>query len=67
MKVKFFSATPQGPIWSRKDPVSELEKVVNSWLAENPTIKVVAIQQSAAGGSLNPVTYIVSVWYEPSA
>jgi hypothetical protein len=65
MRVKFFAETLKGPVWSRSDPVADLEKAVNAWLAENPSAKVIAVHQSAAGGSLNPAAYLVSVWYEP--
>lgn len=67
MRVKFFSTTRRGPVWSRYDPVAAIEQAVNDWLADNPTVRVTAVHQSVAGGSLNPPTFVVSVWYEPDA
>jgi hypothetical protein len=64
MKAKFFSAIPTGPVWSRIDACRDLEVQVNAWLTGNPTIRIFTVQQSAAGGSLNPPSYLVSVWYE---
>ena len=64
MRVKFFAETYRARVLPRGDPVAELEKAVNAWLAENPSVKVVAVHQSAAG-RLRRVTCIVSVWYEP--
>lgn len=64
MKAKFFSASGAGPLWKRTDVRHNLEIQVNAWLSDNPNIRIIAVQQSAAGGSLNPPSYLVSVWYE---
>ena len=42
----------------------ELEAEINTWLSQNPTIKIVDIKQSASGGSYNPSLWLISVWYE---
>ena len=42
----------------------ELETEINTWLSQNPKIKVVDIKQSASGGSYNPSLWLISVWYE---
>jgi hypothetical protein len=42
----------------------DLENEINSWLAENPNIKVVEVQQSSSGGSLAGSLWFISVWYE---
>ena len=44
--------------------VLELEKEINNWLAEHPSIKIVNIKQSASGGSLHVTKLFISVWYE---
>lgn len=41
----------------------EFEQRINSWLAENPDIDVVRIEQSACGGSWAPALWLVSVWF----
>lgn len=64
MKVKFFSASAAGPLWRQSDPRRELENEVNRWLSEHPGIQVVSVKQSAAGGSLNASSFLISIWYE---
>lgn len=67
MKVKLF--------W-KKDPVFNswgfdttsnaisLEDKINAWLREHPHIKIADIKQSTTGGSLGPMLWSISVWYE---
>jgi hypothetical protein len=43
----------------------DLENEINAWLAENPDVKIVHVQQSSNGGSLDTTKVIMSVWYEP--
>ena len=45
----------------------ELETEINTWLSQNPKIKVVDIKQSASGGSYNPSLWLILVWYEDDA
>ncbi|MFC2166399.1 hypothetical protein ACFLQZ_00360 [Acidobacteriota bacterium] len=47
--------------------VLELEKEINNWLKEHPSIKIVNIQQSSSGGSLHVTKLFISVWYEDVA
>ena len=44
----------------------EIESEINSWLQQNPGIKVVDIKQSASGGSFADSMWLISVWYEES-
>ncbi len=68
MKVKFFwkkDPVKFGPFGSNKDANAiSLENEINAWLRENPHIKVADIKQSATGGSMGPLLWIISVWYE---
>ena len=57
MKMKLF-----GKEGSKK--IFELEEEVNSWLEQNPKIKIIDIRQSASGGSLHDTKLYISVWYE---
>lgn len=60
MKIKLF-----GKENSKKGlMVLELEKEINNWLAQNPSIKIIEIKQSASGGSLHVTKLFISVWYE---
>ena len=65
MKVKLFSKND--PLRRKGKNQLDLENEINVWLEENPTIKVVDIKQSASGGSFNPPTLFISLWYEESA
>ena len=42
----------------------EFESNINTWLSENPDIKINHVEQSACGGSFNPALWLISVWYE---
>jgi hypothetical protein len=44
----------------------ELEDEVNSWLEQNPTIKVIDIKQSASGGSFARPQFFITIVYEPA-
>ena len=61
MKVKLFSK--RDSYFARRKHL-DLENEINEWLKKNPSIKVIEIKQSASGGSLEPATWFVSVWYE---
>jgi hypothetical protein len=45
----------------------ELEVEIDTWLSQNPTMKVVDIKQSAGGGYWSPSHWLISVWYEEAA
>jgi hypothetical protein len=64
MIVKMF-AKSGGYFTSLQSTVTALEREINDWLKGNPGIRMVAIKQSASGGSLEPSKVVVSVWYEP--
>ena len=67
MKVKlFWKLNPLGPR-AQFEPARVLEAEINTWLSENPRIKVVDLKQSASGGSLSPNLWFISVWYEEGA
>ena len=40
------------------------EEEINSWLREHPRIRVTEIRQAATGGSMGPMLFLISVWYE---
>lgn len=44
----------------------EIETEINTWLQQNPGIKVVDIKQSSSGGSFAESLWLISVWYEVS-
>ena len=54
MKMKLF-----GKEGSKK--IFELEEEVNTWLEQNPKIKIIDIRQSASGGSLHDTKLYISV------
>ena len=64
MKVKLF-----GRINTSKKGLNvlELENDINTWLEENPNIKIIDIKQSSNGGSMQNTKLIFSIWYEQSA
>ena len=75
MKVKVFLFQTKWKAQSRWEwsvrpnvvPTNErdVEKSINDWLAENPDIKVIHVEQSLTGGSLGNRPYaLVSIWYE---
>jgi len=40
-----------------------LEGEINIWLATQPNIKIQNITQSQSGGSFQPSTIVISIWY----
>jgi hypothetical protein len=60
MRVKLFWKNEP----TKRTSALDLETEINSWLSENPNIKVVDVQQSASGGSLAGSLWFMSVWYE---
>lgn len=44
--------------------VQRLEDELNTWLSQNPNIKIVDIKQSGSGGSMSQSLWLISVWYE---
>jgi len=64
MKMKLF-----GKINTSKKGLNvlELEDEVNTWLENNPTIKIIDIKQSSNGGSMQNTKLFFSIWYEESA
>jgi hypothetical protein len=47
--------------------VLELEGEINAWLEKNPDIKVINVEQSSNGGSMQNTKLFFSIWYEESA
>jgi hypothetical protein len=64
MKMKLF-----GKINTNKKglDVLDLENDINSWLNENPDIKIIDIKQSSNGGSMQNTKLFFSIWYEGNA
>jgi hypothetical protein len=44
--------------------VLTLEAEINTWLANNPDIKIISIKQSSNGGSMQNTKLFFSIWYE---
>jgi hypothetical protein len=42
----------------------DLEAEINSWLQQNPSIRIADIRQSASGGSFAGSLWLISIWYE---
>ena len=61
MKVKIFSLN--NPLRRKKQNQSELEDEINKWLMDNQEIEILHIKQSASGGSYNPSTWLITIWY----
>jgi len=64
MKMKLF-----GKINTDKKGLNvlELEDEINAWLENNPNIKIIDIEQSSNGGSMQNTKLFFSIWYEVSA
>lgn len=41
-----------------------LDDEINTWLTQNPNIKVVDIKQTSSGGSFSLSSVCISLWYE---
>jgi len=64
MKMKLFGIMNR----NRKEvDISNLEKEINVWLEQHPSIKIIDIKQSSNGGSWAKTKVFVSVWYEEYA
>jgi hypothetical protein len=44
-----------------------LEDQINTWLSENPHIKIVDIKQSSSSSYMSGTLWFVSVWYDEGA
>ena len=62
MKVKIFSIN--NPIRGKGKNQLAFESQINEWLAQNPKIELLRVEQSASGGSFNPSTWLITVWYK---
>ena len=67
MRVKFFMRGSGYTGSYKLEHHRELEDEVNTWLEQNPGIKVMDIKQSASGGSWVKPQFFLTVLYEPSA
>jgi hypothetical protein len=63
MKVKLF-IRDKSSFRSWRKHTQDFEDEINTWLAAHPGIRVVQIQQSSNGGSLDTTKIVISVWYE---
>jgi hypothetical protein len=64
MKMKLFGITNKK---KKEVDVSDLEKDVNAWMEQNPSIRIIDVRQSSNGGSMANTKVFISVWYEESA
>lgn len=64
MLVKFFGKSA-GYFQAADQVALEMEREVAAWLEQQADIKVITVEQSSSGGSLEPSKVWVSVWYEP--
>jgi len=53
-----------GYLASSRRFTDRFEREINGWLAEHPRIKIVEVCQSVGGGSFEPMSVAVSIWYE---
>jgi hypothetical protein len=63
MKTKLFLAK-MGYFGREGGFGSRVEREINEWLDAHPTIKIAEIVQSCSGGSFEPMTLVISVWYQ---
>jgi hypothetical protein len=63
MKMKLFGITNKK---KKEVDVSDLEKDVNAWMEQNPSIRIIDVRQSSNGGSMANTKVFISVWYEES-
>ena len=61
MKVKIFSVN--NLFRRKKQNQRVLEDEINKWLTDNQEIEILHIKQSASGGSYNPSTWLITIWY----
>jgi len=64
MKMRLFGITNKK---KKEVDVSDLEKDVNAWMEQNPSIRIIDVRQSSNGGSMANTKVFISVWYEESA
>jgi len=64
MKMRLFGITNKN---KKEVDVSDLEKEINAWMEQNPSIKIIDIRQSSNGGSMASTKVFISVWYEENA
>ncbi|OUS24477.1 hypothetical protein A9Q98_13760 [Thalassotalea sp. 42_200_T64] len=68
MEVKIFTKIlrPKVGFLPKSDTATDhgLEAEINLWLAAKADIEIQNITQSQSGGSFQPSTIVVSVWYE---
>ena len=67
MRVKLFWKNEPGKpgvIKGSFGHAEELQQEINTWLEQNPKIKLVEVKQSASGGSFAGSLWLISVWYE---
>ena len=63
MKTKIF-AISGGYFRGISKTALYLEEEINAWIKANSGIKIIDIKQSSCGGSLEPSSTIISIWYE---
>jgi hypothetical protein len=61
MKAKIFSVN--NPLRRKKQNQRVFEDEINKWLKDNQEIEILHIKQSASGGSYNPSTWLITIWY----
>ena len=70
MKVKIFTRVLKSKFSFWMKPIEQadfgLESEINLWLAKDPTIEIKDIKQTQSGGSFQPATLTVTVWYHSS-
>ena len=57
MKVKLFGK-------ENSKHALDIEDEINTWLSQNPNIKILNIRQSSNGGSFADTKIYISIWYE---
>lgn len=67
MEVKIFSKTLKckTKFLSNDETIKDngLEAEINLWLAANANKEIIEINQTQSGGSLEPATLVISIWY----
>ena len=62
MNVKLFSK--HHPLGKKGKNQLDLDNEINEWFEKKPSIEVIEIKQSVAGGALENPTWFISVWYQ---